>query len=152
MRTATLNFVPHLLSGLVSLSRGAPLPDAYQNVSFITLEEHWMAPTFVDLFINSPTTPLINGQALVPNLTDIGPRRLADMDANNISIQIISSATISPEANYLIEQNKLANDQLAARISNATYKTRFRGFCQLPMVFPDAVSAFLSMRVVLNQY
>lgn len=141
MRTSASDLVLHLLWGLASLSRGAPLPNICQNVSFITLEEHWVAPTFVDLFLNSPTTSLINGQVLIPNLTEIGPRRLANMDENKIHIQVISSATISAEANYLITQTKLANDQLAARVSNATRKDRFRGFCQLPMAFPGAVSA-----------
>ena len=141
MRIAASELVLHLLWGFVSLCRGAPLPNVYQNVSFITLEEHWVAPAFVDHFLNTPTTPLINGQALIPNLTEIGPRRLADMDENKIHVQVISSATISAEANYLIAQTKLANDQLAARISDATRKDRFRGFCQLPMAFPGAVSA-----------
>ena len=74
MRKNGSDLVIYLLWGVVSLSRGAPLPDVYQNVRIfsilsITFEEHWVVPTLVDLFLNSPTISPINGQSLSPNLT-----------------------------------------------------------------------------------
>jgi predicted TIM-barrel fold metal-dependent hydrolase len=126
-----------LLLGLRAVMGTADADDR-RAVPFYAIEEHWASPALIDLFANNPLTPLFGAQPLLPVLGEVGPSRLASMDANNILVQVVSHAPMAAEAMFMAPENRLANDQLAQRI--AAYPNRFKGFCILPMALP-AVAA-----------
>ncbi|KAL8376613.1 hypothetical protein RB595_007630 [Gaeumannomyces hyphopodioides] len=144
----------HLISLLATLPTLGAAPSSSKRsfndadsqadaVPFITLEEHWVSPVLLDLFVNNPITPLFGLQRLVPSLAEIGPGRLAEMDAGGVAVQVVSHAPAAPEAMYMAAEIRLANDQLAERIRNRNQSERFRGFCALPMALPAEAAAEL---------
>src|SRR5438477_26257 len=78
--------------------------DKDNKVPYYTFEEHWVSPALAGYF-----TP----GGFTTNLSEVGPIRLASMDANNIRIQIISHAPVA-QAMFLPNLTALANDNLAA--------------------------------------
>jgi predicted TIM-barrel fold metal-dependent hydrolase len=108
-------------------------------VRIIALEEHfWTA----ELAAAPGTGPLaVWGPHIDDLLRDLGSRRLADMDANGIDVQVISHAP--PAAQPLAEAVALArarraNDQLAEAVR--AYPDRFAGFATLPTAEPEAAA------------
>lgn len=124
-----------------------------QKMKIITIEEH---------FINAPMTAATRDEIektapgharafvadfgsretmRIEQLFDIGAKRIADMDANGIDMQILSynapAAELLPSP-LAVDLAKQANDQLAAAI--ATYPDRFMGFATLPMSDPEAAA------------
>jgi predicted TIM-barrel fold metal-dependent hydrolase len=88
----------------------------------------------------SPTTPSLNQRMQQP-LTDLGPDRIADLDASDISTQVLS--WIGPGADLLdgkaaIDFARDANRGLATAI--AQYPSRYAGFAHLPMAQPEAAA------------
>ena len=101
----------------------------------ITLEEHFWTSALRDA--NGARSARLSGGELADNLSDLGPRRLADMDAAGIDVQVLS--VTAPAAQELdpataVALARDANDQLAAAV--AAYPGRFGGFATLPT--PDS--------------
>jgi predicted TIM-barrel fold metal-dependent hydrolase len=102
-------------------------------IPLIALEEHFLSPT-------ASTTAYAEQLKHLPDvhskLTDLGTRRLADMDTNGISFQVMSHAPgmggESPET------CAAANDQLRAAVK--ANPGRFAGFAVLPMANPEAAA------------
>jgi uncharacterized protein len=105
----------------------------------IALEEHfWTA----QLAAPPGTGQLaVWGPHVGEQLADLGPLRLADMDANGIDLQVISH--VAPAAQGHIGADGLArareaNDQLAVAIR--AHPGRFAGFATLPTADPQAAA------------
>lgn len=112
------------------------------SIPYYTLEEHWLAPSLHPYFLNNPMNDYVNVRRLTPVLQDVGPTRLASMNANNIRIQIISHVPI-PEVLSAPNLTALANDELAAAITASVAPHSWRGFCMLPMAIPSAAATEL---------
>ena len=81
-------------------------------------------------------------------LDDLGDRRLADMDAAGIDMQVLSlnfPGTEQSEAVEAIAVARDANDIVAAAVRK--HPTRFAAFAALPMAAPDAAADELERRV-----
>lgn len=102
----------------------------------ITLEEHFLSHAAS----TRPTKQNAQFQQL-PGLwdkfTELGPKRLEDMDAGAVTLQVISHGPgdLDPE------QCRQCNDQLAAAIQ--AHPGRFAGFAELPMTHPEEAAAEL---------
>jgi predicted TIM-barrel fold metal-dependent hydrolase len=99
----------------------------------ISLEEHF----FSAAMLASPTAAKYSEQfkhipGLRDKLSDVGPLRLSGMDANNISLQIVSHAPGSMSAG----ECRSANDQLSHSVKQNP--DRFAGFAVLPVSEPGA--------------
>jgi predicted TIM-barrel fold metal-dependent hydrolase len=106
-------------------------------VRTITLEEHfWTA----ELAAAPGTGPLAAwGPRIDDQLRDLGPTRLADMDANGIDLQVVSHS--APAAQGRADGVKLAreaNDLLASAVRE--HPGRLAGFATLPTGDPDAAA------------
>ncbi|EHA46659.1 hypothetical protein MGG_14020, partial [Pyricularia oryzae 70-15] len=111
--------------------------------SFITLEEHWLAPSFQELYLENIATELQGVRSRIPRLVEVGPERIAAMDEGNVAIQVVSHVATSQKAMRLTEAVRAANDALHARVVDPANDGRFRGFCALPMAFPAEAAAEL---------
>lgn len=102
----------------------------------ITLEEH-----FLSRAASAQPHALNNEFKAIPGLfesfTELGPRRLQDMDSGNVTMQVISHGPgdLSPA------QCRDCNDQLAEAVRD--HPTRFAGFAELPMDEPREAAAEL---------
>jgi predicted TIM-barrel fold metal-dependent hydrolase len=106
-------------------------------VRTIALEEHfWTA----ELAAPPGTGPLAAwGPRVGDQLSDLGPMRLADMDASGIDLQVISH--VAPAAQGRaggLTRAREANDQLAAAVR--AHPDRFAGFATLPTADPRAAA------------
>ncbi|KAF4544333.1 2-amino-3-carboxymuconate-6-semialdehyde decarboxylase [Lasiodiplodia theobromae] len=129
---------------LLLLLLHSPLPTClasnHNDIPYYTLEEHWVSPALAPFLLQNHVIRALNlGSRASQLLPEVGPLRLASMDANNILIQTISHVPV-PEALYLPNLTAQANDQLAARIAASPQPSRFRGFCILPMGLPGAAA------------
>lgn len=97
----------------------------------ITLEEHFFSTECLSTFEAKYSEQLKHLPGLADQLRDLGERRIQDMNAGRISIQVISHGpgTLSTS------QCRAANDQLATAVAQNT--ARFAGFAVLPMIEPD---------------
>jgi len=125
-------------------------------MKLITLEEHYghmaiskagteefkkMAPHFFEAF--APGMPYSPKPG---TLFDLGEGRIADMDANNITMQILSNTSAQvADASQAVEACRIANDDLAKAIQ--TYPDRFAGFAALPTAVPEACAEELRRAV-----
>ena len=112
----------------------------------ITLEEHFWTGALRDA--NRTVLAGRQGGELADNLSDLGPRRLADMDAAGIDVQVLS--VLAPAAQELdpktsVALSRDANDRLAEAV--AAHPDRFAGFATLPTPDPDAAAAELERSV-----
>jgi len=115
-------------------------------VRTIALEEHfWTAELAAP-----PGTGLLAtwGQRMDDQLRDLGPARLADMDASGIDLQVISH--VAPAAQALagaegLARARAANDQLAGAVR--AHPDRFAGFATLPTADPAAAADELERAV-----
>jgi len=118
----------------------------------ITLEEHFASPGF----LNGPGKELIEralkfgdrAAHLLERLSDLGDKRIAEMDAAGIDMQVLSLT--SPgleqlEAAQAIALAREANDFLADAI--AKNPKRFAGFAALPTAAPDTACEELERMV-----
>lgn len=101
-------------------------------MSFVTLEEHFISPSI-------PHSTIWERSGLhLPELQDLEGDRLASMNTNSISTQILSHVPPYQHDHSPAECTAI-NDHLASVISR--HPTRFAGFATLPMRSPqDAVS------------
>ncbi len=118
----------------------------------ITLEEHFATPAFLDgpgrrlkEAAKIPGSPV----AGVPErLCDIGEGRIAEMDAADISMQVLSLTVPGVEqleASDAIAMARNANDYLANAVRK--HPNRFAGFATLPTAAADKAAAELERTV-----
>ncbi len=119
----------------------------------ITLEEHFATPGFLDgpgreLKDQAERYNSSRAIKLIEQLCDIGDKRLAEMDAAGIDMQVLSLTSPGTEQLATAEAIVLANetnDYLADAIKK--YPTRFGGFASLPTAAPDKAARELEHRV-----
>jgi predicted TIM-barrel fold metal-dependent hydrolase len=122
----------------------------------VALEEHFNVPGIVSRIppdaITSrgfPAPGVVWSQTTKrEELADLGPARLADMDASGISVQVLSVA--GPGADLVPDQAgvdlaRAYNDSLAEAC--ARHPTRLRGFAHLPLLSPDKAADELERTV-----
>src|SRR5512140_1993747 len=108
----------------------------------IAVEEHFVTPTFVE----GPGNALLDGfrnsgprgALIVERLFDLGDKRIAEMDAAGIDMQVLSlnaPGVEQLEPAEAIACARDANDFLTAAIKR--HPTRFAGFASLPIQAPD---------------
>jgi hypothetical protein len=116
----------------------------------VALEEHFTVPSIVaaipsDAIANRgfPTDPGFRWAQSIKRaeLADLGEARLADMDANGITTQVLSVA--GPGADLVpgqegIDLARAYNDALAE--ATVRHPARFRGFAHLPLLAPEAAA------------
>jgi predicted TIM-barrel fold metal-dependent hydrolase len=117
----------------------------------ITLEEHYATPAFIE----DPGSYL-KGQAqaagyvqLIDQLCDLDDRRIADMDAAGIDVQVLSLTAPGVQQLDAMEAVVLARDA-NDRVADAVLRhpSRFAGFATLPTATPDAAADELERMVL----
>jgi predicted TIM-barrel fold metal-dependent hydrolase len=128
------------------------------TMRMITLEEHYATPAFMD----GPGRQLKDqAQAarahpqvaagiaqLLDRLCDLDERRIADMDAAGIDVQVLSLTAPGVEqldATEAVVLAREANDRLADAVRR--YPSRFAGFATLPTMAPDIAASELERTV-----
>ena len=108
----------------------------------IAIEEHFITPAFVagpgKVSIERFKTGRPGGAALVDKLSDIGDKRVTEMDAGGVDMQVLSLNSPGVEQAEVAEAVALArdtNDYLAEAIKR--HPTRFAGFASLAIQSPD---------------
>jgi uncharacterized protein len=123
----------------------------------ITLEEHFATSAFLE----GPGRDLRaraqqfgdRAAKLLAQLSDLGPDRIAEMDAAGIDLQVLSltsPGTEQLEAAEAISLARDANDFLAAAIKN--HPARFAGFATLPTASPDNAADELERMVTGHHF
>ena len=122
----------------------------------VALEEHYTVPRIVAGIARDaitrrgfPGPDAVWSQTIKRDeLAELGEMRLADMDANGITTQVLSVA--GPGADLVpgqagIDMARAYNDALAEAC--ARHPTRYRGFAHLPMLSPNAAAVELERTV-----
>ena len=118
----------------------------------ITLEEHYATVEFLD----GPGRDLKERAAkfgdrfakLVEQLTDLGEKRIAEMDAAGIDMQVLSLTSPGTEQLDVAAATAIAreaNDRVAESVR--AHPTRFAGFACLPTADPQAAAAELERTI-----
>lgn len=117
----------------------------------ITLEEHFASPEFLE----GPGRGLKQAVSfgalpakLLDQLCDLGAKRIADMDAAGIDVQVLSLSSPGVEqlaAAEAVPLARAANDSLAEAVRK--HPDRFAGFATLPTVTPEAAAEELERTV-----
>src|SRR5271154_2681801 len=126
--------------------------ESSNDMRTITLEEHFVSPGFLD----GPGKELKEralkfgdrAARLFEQLSDIGDKRIAEMDAAGIDMQVLSLTSPGVgqlEAAPAIAMAREANDFLADAITRNP--TRFAGFAALPTAAPDKAAEELERMV-----
>jgi len=122
-----------------------PQPGGREIMRTITLEEHYASPAF----LNGPgRNGFVN---LVEDLSNLGDKRIAAMDAAGIDVQVLSLTDPSVQqldATEAVNLAREANDYLAEAVRR--YPKRFAGFATLPTAAPDIAADELE-RMVTGQ-
>ncbi len=118
----------------------------------ITLEEHYASPAFMTgpgRGLKERAKDFTGSRAsLLEQLCDVGARRIAEMDAAEIDIQVLSLTSPgveqldAPEAMALARE---ANEFVADAVRNSP--TRFAGFATIPTAAPDQAADELERAV-----
>jgi predicted TIM-barrel fold metal-dependent hydrolase len=118
----------------------------------ITLEEHFVSPGFLAGPGKEFTERLRNsgprGARICEQLQDIGDKRIANMDAAGIDMQVLSLNSPGVEQADAAEQIAIAresNDFLAEAVKK--YPQRFAGFASLAVAAPGQAAEELERRV-----
>ncbi|MEO8955958.1 MAG: amidohydrolase family protein [Ktedonobacteraceae bacterium] len=124
----------------------------------ITLEEHYATPAFMegpgrqikDQAQAAHDHPLVAARItqLIDQLCDLADRRIADMDAAGIDMQVLSLTSPGTEQLDATEAVTLAretNDLLADGVRR--HPSRFAGFAALPTADPTAAAAELERTI-----
>ena len=119
----------------------------------ITLEEHFATPGFLDgpgRELKDQALKYNSSRAirLIEQLCDVGDKRLAEMDAAHIDMQVLSLTSPGTEQLEAAEATVLArdtNDYLADAIKK--HPARLSGFASLPTAAPDKAVQELEYRV-----
>src|ERR1700749_3363909 len=116
----------------------------------ITLEEHFWTDALTDPLTEANRSALAMPRlgALADDLRDLGERRLADMDAAGIDVQVLS---VAPPAAPVLEPGPAARLARAApaHLAGAVGRRphRFAGFATLPTPGPASAAAELERTV-----
>lgn len=118
----------------------------------ITLEEHYASPAFLEgagrklkQRAKDPASPLAK---IIEKLCDVGEKRIAEMDAAGIDVQVLSltaPGTEQLEATEAVTVAREANDFVAN--AQEQYPKRFAAFAALPTAAPDRAPAELQRTV-----
>jgi predicted TIM-barrel fold metal-dependent hydrolase len=118
----------------------------------ITLEEHFATPEFFDgpaRFLKDRAEQVGGRYAnLMGRLCDVGAKRIAEMDAAGIDMQVLSLSAPGVEQMATADAIAMArdtNDYLADAVTK--HPTRFAGFAALPTGAPEEAAAELERRV-----
>jgi predicted TIM-barrel fold metal-dependent hydrolase len=118
----------------------------------ITLEEHFISPGFLAGPGKEFTERLRNsgarGARISEQLQDIGDKRVAEMDAAKIDVQVLSLNSPGVEqadAEVQIAIARESNDFLAEAVKK--HPKRFAAFASLPIAAPDKAAEELDRRV-----
>ncbi len=108
----------------------------------ITVEEHFIAPVFVagpgKEFIGRFRNMGATGERIVAQLSEVGDKRVAEMDAAGIDMQVLSlnsPGVEQAEPDDAKSCAREANDFLSEAIKR--HPTRFAGFASLPIQAPE---------------
>jgi predicted TIM-barrel fold metal-dependent hydrolase len=108
----------------------------------ITVEEHFATPGFLSglgkQFGERLRESGPRGARIYEQLQDIGDKRVAEMDAAGIDVQLLSlnaPGVEQGEASDQVPASRDANDLLAAAVKK--HPQRFAGFASLPIAAPD---------------
>ena len=130
------------------------LPEQARTLRTITVEEHFATPAFLDGPARSlkerAQGPEIRMRGIPDLLCDLDERRIINMDAAGIDIQVLSLTAPGTEqfaAAEAITSARDMNDFLAQALSR--YPDRLAGFATLPTSVPEAAADELE-RVVHN--
>jgi predicted TIM-barrel fold metal-dependent hydrolase len=115
----------------------------------IALEEHISTPALQQAFAaGTRGAPSEYVRTIQAKLLDLGPGRLADMDAGGIDVQVLSLAVADLDrlnaatATSLVRE---ANDLMAAAVR--AHPTRFAAFAAVPLREPDQAASELERSV-----
>jgi hypothetical protein len=117
------------------------------TIRTITLEEHFATPAFLKgpgAGVKERAQPA----QLLDRLCDLGERRIADMDAAGIDVQVLSLTAPGVDQLDATEAVKLArdtNDILADAVRR--HPKRFAGFATLPTASPETAAGELDRMV-----
>jgi predicted TIM-barrel fold metal-dependent hydrolase len=118
----------------------------------ITLEEHFASPAFIagpgKAFLQRFKDMGPHGAAIYERLQDVGAKRIAEMDAGGIDMQVLSlnsPGVEQAEVDVAISVARDSNDFLAEAVKNNP--TRFAGFASLPIQAPDKAAEELERMV-----
>jgi len=118
----------------------------------ITLEEHFVSPGFLAGPGKDFAAQLRNrgprGVRMSEQLQDIGDKRIAEMDAAGIDLQVLSLNSPGVEQAEAAEQLSIAvesNDFLAEAVKK--HPSRLAAFATLPTTVPDQAADELERRV-----
>ena len=118
----------------------------------ITLEEHFISPGFLAGPGKEFTERLRNsgphGARICELLQEVGDKRVAEMDAAGIDVQVLSLNSPGVEQAEVAEQisiSRESNDFLIDAIKK--HPTRFAGLASLPIAAPDKAAEELEVRV-----
>ncbi len=123
----------------------------------ITLEEHFVSPSFLDgpgkELRQQAKNPESRMGRIYSQLADIGQKRIAEMDAAGIDVQVLSLNSPGVEQLEGEEAKKIAkdtNDFLADVVKQ--HAGRYAGFATLPTAEPEAAAAELERTVREYQF
>ena len=123
----------------------------------ITLEEHFANPEFFDgpaRFVKERAEKIGGRYSLVMDrLCDLGTRRLLEMDAAGIDMQVLSLSAPGVEqmeAADAIPMARDTNDYLADAVKK--HPTRFAGLAVMPTAAPEKAAQELELRVRQNGF
>jgi uncharacterized protein len=108
----------------------------------VAIEEHFLTPEVVKATVKDPASQPEFVKLLQGKLLDLGWKRLDDMDASGIDLQVLSLATSSLDRLDPATATTLAhdtNDTLAAAVS--AHPSRFAGFGTLNPQEPENAAA-----------
>ncbi len=118
----------------------------------ITLEEHFASPAFFDgpgrAFKEQLLRSGARGATVVEKLGEVGAKRIAEMDAAKIDVQVLSLNSPGVEqqdAAEAVASAREANDFLAQTVK--AHPQRFAGIAVLPVQAPDKAADELEQRV-----
>jgi predicted TIM-barrel fold metal-dependent hydrolase len=118
----------------------------------ITIEEHFVSPRFLagpgKEFAEVLRRRGPRGEKIYEQLQDLGDKRIAEMDAAGIDMQVLSLNAPGVEQAEAAEQVSIAldsNDFLAAAVNKNP--KRFAAFAALPIAAPDKAAEELDRRV-----
>jgi hypothetical protein len=118
----------------------------------ITVEEHFVSPTFLAgpgrAFLERIQKTGAHGAKIYEELCDVGPKRIAEMDAAGIDMQVLSlnsPGVEQAEAAEAISVAREANDFLAEAVKNNP--KRFAGLAALPIQAPEQAAEELERTV-----
>jgi uncharacterized protein len=122
----------------------------------VALEEHYTVPAIVSRIDPAairrrgfPGPDVVWGQTIKRSeLANLGETRLADMDANGITVQVLSVAGPGADVVPGAEGIALAQDYNNALFeATSRHPDRYQGFAHLPMLSPDAAADELERTV-----